>query len=81
MTDQTYPTSLGIIPARGGSKGVLRKNIRSVAGQPLIAYAINAANSSKFLTRFVISTEDDEIASIGRSLGCEVIQRPADLEM
>lgn len=77
--ERPYPTSLGIIPARGGSKGVLRKNIRSVAGRPLIAYTIDAANNSKSLTRFVISTEDDEIASIGRSLGCEVIQRPNEL--
>ena len=70
---------LGLIPARGGSRGVPRKNIRLVAGKPLIAYAIEAAKASQLLTRCVVSTEDPEIAQIARSFGCEVIKRPADL--
>lgn len=72
-------TCLGIIPARGGSKGVVRKNIRSVAGRPLIAYTIDAARDSHRLTRFVVSTEDAEIAEVARSLGCEVVDRPVEL--
>ena len=73
------PFCLGIIPARGGSKGVLRKNIRLVAGQPLIAYSIQAAQASQVLTHCVISTEDGEIASIARALGAEVLPRPTEL--
>jgi CMP-N-acetylneuraminic acid synthetase len=73
------PACLGIIPARGGSKGVSRKNIRQVAGQPLIAYSIQSARASRHLTHFVISTEDDEIASVSRSFGAEVLPRPIEL--
>ena len=70
---------LGIIPARGGSKGVPRKNIRTVAGRPLIAYTIDAVKASKRLARFVVSTDDEEIATVARSHGCEVLHRPAEL--
>src|SRR5215813_1841194 len=70
---------LGIIPARGGSKGVARKNIREVAGRPLIAYTIEAAAGSQELTHFVCSTEDTEIARIANDLGCPVLERPAEL--
>jgi len=73
------PSCLAIIPARGGSKGVLRKNIRIVAGQPLIAYSIQAAQDSQTLTHCVISTEDDEIAGVARAFGAEVLPRPAEL--
>ena len=70
---------LGVIPARGGSKGVKRKNLRLVAGKPLIAYSIEAAQHARSLTRFVVSTEDDEIAAAARSLGAEVIARPKEI--
>lgn len=70
---------LGIIPARGGSKGVPRKNIKPLCGRPLIAWSIDAARRSKLLDRFVVSTEDAEIASISRSLGAEVLDRPPRL--
>ena len=70
---------LGIIPARGGSKGVPRKNIRKVAGRPLIAYTIEAAHASKLLTRCIVSTDDQETVDISASLGCEVINRPTEL--
>jgi CMP-N,N'-diacetyllegionaminic acid synthase len=70
---------LGIIPARGGSKGVLRKNIRLVAGQPLIAYSIRAAQACQSLTHCVISTEDAEIAGVAQNLGAEILPRPAEL--
>lgn len=70
---------LGVIPARGGSKGVRRKNIRMVAGQPLLAYTVAAARNSRRLTSFAVSTEDQEIADVARSLQCDVIDRPAEL--
>jgi CMP-N-acetylneuraminic acid synthetase len=70
---------LGIIPARGGSKGVPRKNARLVAGRPLLEYTVEAARASRRLTGYAVSTEDEEIASLARSLGCPVVVRPADL--
>jgi CMP-N-acetylneuraminic acid synthetase len=73
---------LAIIPARGGSRGVARKNIRLVAGEPLIAYTIEAALAAPLVTRVIVSTEDDEIAEISRGLGAEVpFMRPAELAM
>ncbi len=71
---------LGIIPARGGSKGVPRKNIRLLCGRPLLSYTIEAALRSTQLTRTILSTEDDEIAGVGRSMGIDVpFMRPAEL--
>ena len=67
---------VGLIPARGGSKGVPRKNIRVVDGHPLIYYTIREARKSR-LSRLVLSTDDKEIADVARSLDCEVIDRPA----
>lgn len=68
-----------IIPARGGSKGIPRKNIRQIAGFPLIYWSIQAAKASKFLHNFYVSTEDDEIATIARSYGANVLMRPDEL--
>lgn len=70
---------LGVIPARGGSKGIPRKNIKLIAGKPLIAWSIEAAKAAKRLDRFVVSTEDEEIAAISRRFGAEVLERPAEL--
>jgi CMP-N-acetylneuraminic acid synthetase len=73
---------LALIPARGGSKGVPRKNIKLLAGQPLIAYTIREARKSKYITRIIVSTEDDEIARIARELGAEVpFVRPVELAL
>lgn len=73
-------TVLGLIPARGGSKGILRKNIRKMAGRPLLAYTANAALGSALLSRVVLSTDDPEIVAIGDSLRLEVpFLRPAEL--
>jgi CMP-N-acetylneuraminic acid synthetase len=71
--------TLGIIPARGGSKGVPRKNIRLIAGKPLIAYTIEAAKGSRLLRRLITSTDDIETAEIAKSLGSEVLMRPTEL--
>jgi CMP-N,N'-diacetyllegionaminic acid synthase len=71
---------IAIIPARGGSKGVLRKNIREVAGRPLIAWTIEEAKKSKYIDRLILSTDDAEIIQIAQSWGCEVpFMRPAAL--
>ena len=75
----TFSKVLGIIPARGGSKGVKRKNIKLLGGKPLVAYTILAAQGSKNLTKVVLSTEDDEISNISLDFECEVIKRPARL--
>lgn len=70
---------LGIIPARGGSKRIPRKNIKSIAGKPLIAWSIEAARKSKRLDKFVVCTEDKKIAKISYGFGAEVIPRPPEL--
>ena len=70
---------ISIIPARGGSKGVPRKNIKLLAGKPLIAYSIDVAKHSKYLTRILVSTEDREIKKIVLEWGAEVIDRPEEL--
>lgn len=70
---------LGIIPARGGSKGVPRKNIRLVAGKPLIEYTIEAAKGSRLLTYYTVSTDDTEIAGVAEQLGAPVLMRPPQL--
>lgn len=73
---------LGIVPARGGSKGVPRKNVRLLGGKPLLAYTAESAKSSVFLTKVVLSTDDEEIAEKGREWGFEVpFLRPAELAL
>jgi len=70
---------VGIIPARGGSKGIPRKNIKLLAGKPLVAYSIEAAIKSKYIDRVIVSTEDKEIAEVSMSFGAEIIERPFEL--
>jgi CMP-N,N'-diacetyllegionaminic acid synthase len=71
---------LGIITARGGSKGIPRKNIAPLLGKPLLAYTIEAALAARSVTRLVLSTDDVEIAEVGLSLGADVpFFRPAEL--
>jgi N-acylneuraminate cytidylyltransferase len=77
MTSQDV---LGIIPARQGSKGIPRKNLRLLAGKPLIAYAAEAAWASGVIDRLIVSTESEEIADLARALGIGVpFMRPAVL--
>lgn len=74
------PEVLAIIPARGGSKGIPRKNIKSFAGHPLIAYSIAAGVQAESVTRVIVSTDDEEIAAVAREYGAEVpFLRPAEL--
>jgi CMP-N,N'-diacetyllegionaminic acid synthase len=70
---------LGITPARGGSKGVLKKNLKQIAGKPLLVWTMEAVRASKLLDRYVVSTEDAEIAKVTREMGVEVLDRPAAL--
>ena len=73
---------LGVIPARGGSKGVPRKNVRQLLGKPLLAYTAEAALASGRLTKVVLSTDDEEIAEAGRNAGVEVpFLRPPELAL
>ena len=73
------PEVLALIPARGGSKSVPRKNLLQVAGKPLIAYSIGHARECTQITRTIVSTDDDEIAGVARSFGAEVpFRRPAE---
>jgi N-acylneuraminate cytidylyltransferase len=70
---------LALIPARGGSKGIPRKNIKNFAGFPLIAWSIAAAKGSQFVTRVIVSTDDPEIAAVAREYGAETpFLRPAE---
>jgi N-acylneuraminate cytidylyltransferase len=70
---------IAIIPARGGSKGVPRKNVRLAGGKPLIAWTIESARASKYIDRIVVSTEDEEIAAVSRQYSAEVLDRPTHL--
>ncbi|MEO8355854.1 MAG: acylneuraminate cytidylyltransferase [Chloroflexota bacterium] len=71
---------LALIPARGGSKGIPRKNIRNFAGYPLIAWSIAAAKQSALVTRVIVSTDDEEIAAVAREYGAETpFLRPVEL--
>ncbi len=78
---QTYtPGSvLAIIPARGGSKGIPKKNIRELLGKPLLQYPIDTARASKMIDRIVVSTDDAEIGALAERLVAEVVWRPAEL--
>ena len=74
--------TLALIPARGQSKGVPRKNIRIAAGKPLIAWTIEEARQSKYIDRLILSSEDPEIMEVASCYGCEVpFQRPAELAL
>ena len=73
-------TALGVITARGGSKGIPRKNLASVLRKPLLAYTAEVALAARRLSRVILTTDDEEIASVGRQYGLEVpFLRPAEL--
>ena len=71
--------TLAIIPARGGSKGVPRKNLRELAGKPLLVHTIEQAQATSQIDAVIVSTDDFEIASVARAAGAEVIHRPPAL--
>lgn len=69
---------LGLIPARGGSKGVLKKNIRIIYGKPLIVWSIEKGLESRLIDKLVVSTDSEEIAQIAKEAGAEVLMRPSE---
>jgi N-acylneuraminate cytidylyltransferase len=71
--------TLALIPARGGSKGLPRKNIRDLAGLPLLEHSVRLAGLCPDVSRIVVTTDDAEIASVARAAGAEVLERPAEL--
>ncbi|HEY1252010.1 MAG TPA: acylneuraminate cytidylyltransferase family protein [Thermoanaerobaculia bacterium] len=70
---------VALVPARGGSKRLPRKNLRPLAGRPLLAHSIAAAKAAPEIGRCVVSTDDAEIAAVARDYGAEVLMRPAEL--
>lgn len=75
-------TVLAVIPARGGSKKLPRKNVIPVMGKPLLAWTVDEARKSRYIDRVVLSSDDDEIIDVARRLGLEVpFRRPAELAM
>ncbi|NEV93936.1 acylneuraminate cytidylyltransferase family protein [Psychroflexus sp. YR1-1] len=80
MNHQPPPKILGIIPARGGSKGVPGKNIKDLGGKPLLAYTVESAKQSKLINRLIVSSENENIIKVARNLGVEVpFKRPENL--
>jgi N-acylneuraminate cytidylyltransferase len=79
MTADSDDETVAVIPARGGSKGVPRKNLRRVGGVPLIARAITSARAARGIDRVVVSTDDEEIAAVAREWGAGVVVRPPEL--
>jgi N-acylneuraminate cytidylyltransferase len=71
--------AVAVIPARGGSKGILRKNVCLLAGKPLIAYTIESARLARSVSRVIVSTDDTEIAAVSEQYGAEVVWRPTEL--
>jgi N-acylneuraminate cytidylyltransferase len=71
--------TIAVIPARGGSKGIPRKNVIEIAGKPMLAWNIEAAKASRFVDAVYVSTDDAEIAEVARHYGAGVIDRPAEL--
>ncbi|MDC3169169.1 acylneuraminate cytidylyltransferase family protein [Prochlorococcus sp. AH-716-E17] len=72
---------LAIIPARGGSKGIPKKNIIELGGKPLISHTINQANNSEFITEYFVSTDDEEIINIAKLFGSKIIKRPFEISL
>lgn len=73
------PNTIAIIPARGGSKGIPRKNLKQIGGKPLIVWTIEAAKNCPYITQVVVSSDDDEILALAQSYGVEIIKRPDEL--
>lgn len=78
VKDSPY-TSLAVIPARGGSKTILRKNLVELGGKSLLAWTLEAALSAKYLDWVVVSTDDPEIKEVAEGFGVDVVDRPIDL--
>lgn len=71
--------TVALIPARGGSKGVRRKNLRDLAGKPLLQHTVDAARGCGRISGIYLSSEDDEILAVGEGMGCTLVRRPLAL--
>jgi len=76
LKSKSKPKILGIIPARGGSKGIKNKNIQNLRGRPLVGWAVKACKSSEMLDWWFVSTDDDETMRIAKTYGAEILLRP-----
>lgn len=74
-----YPRTVAIVTARGGSKGLPRKNLRDLAGKPLIAYSIEAALECPYISSCLVTTEDEKIKEVSLQWGAQIIDRPPEL--
>lgn len=72
-------TFLAIVPARGGSKRLPRKNVLDLAGKPLIAWSIEAGLKSEYIDKVIVTSDDDEILDIAKKFGSDIIKRPDEL--
>lgn len=79
LSHMSTPSLIAIVPARGGSKGIPRKNLISLGGKPLIEFTLRAAQSSEVFDDIIVSTDDSEIAEFSRRLGHSIHQRPLHL--
>jgi N-acylneuraminate cytidylyltransferase len=79
MQHETPIACCAVIPARGGSKGIPGKNLKRIAGQPLVAWTIQAARRARHVQRVIVSTDDPAIAQVARDHGAEVVERPPEL--
>ena len=70
---------LAVVPARGGSKGIPRKNIRLLGGEPLIGHTLKTAMSVDMIDDLIVSTDDNEISDVAKKYGAEVLNRPSEL--
>lgn len=77
----TKPTFLALIPARGGSKGIFKKNIKKVGGKPLILWTIEAAKHSKYISEIIVSSDDEDILSFAEGAGVIPLIRPSELAL
>lgn len=78
MVPMTNENTVAIIPARGGSKGLPRKNLVEIGGKPLLTWTIESSLKSEFITKTVVSSEDEEILDLAKKNGAEVIERPME---
>lgn len=81
IRNNTVMRILAIIPARGGSKGLERKNILDVAGKPLITWTIEASLKSKYITKTVVSSDDEEILCIAKEYNADILHRPDNISL
>lgn len=79
MNGDAKRQTLAIIPARGGSRGIPRKNVKLLSGRPLVAWTIDAALAAATISRVVVSTDDDQVAEVSRGCGAEVMRRPPEI--